>query len=243
MVKRNKPNDSNRKSRYRQPSTGEQIVPYAVLGLSVGALALSVYAVTGGPVDNYLASRQNNVVYAEEQQQTPVEETPDFREVLGEGEYDIKVQIDENGERSYVLTPIQSDEVDGDESSESDVDEQEVEDEKLADESETDNSEETDSESESTESDEDVAETDDENELSEEAQAELEEHKSMRLRIRPDRDGGDIYYYVVEPGDSLAMISEHFNVPLGQLMEDNYIENGDMIYVGEVIFMPTDFVQ
>src|SRR5699024_3826649 len=125
-----------------------------VLGLSVGALALSVYAVTGGPVDNYLASRQNNVVYAEEQQQTPVEETPDFREVLGEGEYDIKVQIDENGERSYVLTPIQSDEVDGDESSESDVDEQEVEDEKLADESETDNSEETDSESESTESDE-----------------------------------------------------------------------------------------
>jgi len=28
------------------------------------------------------------------------------------------------------------------------------------------------------------------------------------------------------------MISEHFNVPLGQLMEDNYIENGDMIYVG-----------
>src|SRR5699024_4484790 len=128
----------------------------------------------------------NNVVYAEEQQQTPVEETPDFREVLGEGEYDIKVQIDENGERSYVLTPIQSDEVDGDESSESDVDEQEVEDEKLADESETDNSEETDSESESTESDEDVAETDDENELSEEAQAELEEHKSMRLRIRPD---------------------------------------------------------
>lgn len=236
---------SSRSARYRQPSTTDQVVPFAVLGLSVGALALSVYAVTGGPVDNYLAARQPKVAYAEEQQ-TSVDETPDIKEVLGEGEYDIKVQIDEDGERSYVLTPIQSDEIDGD------VDES---DEDVVDSEETDTAESTsddvDETSDKTETDEaestadssEETDADSETELSEEAQEKLEEHKSMRLRIKPDRDGDDIYYYVVEPGDSLAKISEHFNVPLGQLMEDNHIEDGNLIYVGEVIFMPTGFTQ
>lgn len=214
----------------------EDAVPYIVLGLSVGALALSVYAVTGGPVDDYLASRQPYVAHAEnqiEQPATTAADSSDINEILGKGSYDITVKIDDNGERSYVLTPIQSDETDGDVVT---TDKDVVEDEpSSSDDAETTNAT-TDGAADSTESS-------DESDLSSEAQQKLEEHKSMRLRMKPDRDGSDIYYYVVEPGDTLAEISAYFNIPLGQLMEDNHIENSDMIYVGEVIFMPTGFTK
>ena len=216
----------------------EDAVPFIVLGLSVGALALSVYAVTGGPVDDYLASRQPYVAHADaenqtEQPATTAADSNDINEILGKGSYDITVKIDEDGERSYVLTPIQSDETDGDVVT---TDKDAVEDEPSSpDDAETTND--------TTDGAADSAESSGESELSPEAQQKLEEHKSMRLRMKPDRDGSDIYYYVVEPGDTLAEISAYFNVPLGQLMEDNHIENGDMIYVGEVIFMPTGFTK
>ena len=217
----------------------EDAVPFIVLGLSVGALALSVYAVTGGPVDDYLASRQPYVAHAEnqiEQPATTAADSSDINEILGKGSYDITVKIDEDGERSYVLTPIQSDETDEDVTT---TVEDTVEDEPSStDDAETTNAT-TDGEADSTES----SDSNDDSDLSSEAQEKLEEHKSMRLRMKPDRDGSDIYYYVVEPGDTLAEISAYFNIPLGQLMEDNHIENSDMIYVGEVIFMPTGFTK
>lgn len=205
----------------------EDIVPYFVLGLSFGALALSVYAVTGGPVDEYIASRQPYVAHADNQveqvTQEPTPDSNDINEILGKGTYDITVTIDDDGERSYVLTPIESDETDVVDEPDSDLD--------------------SDSDSESVADADSDSDNDDagDSELSDEAKETLEEHKSMRLRKQPDRDGSDIYYYVVEAGDRLADISSHFDVPLGQLMEDNHIENGDMIYVGEVIFMPTGF--
>lgn len=209
----------------------EDIVPYFVLGLSFGALALSVYAVTGGPVDEYIASRQPYVAHADnkiEQVNTePTPESSDIDELFGKGSYDITVNIDDDGERSYVLTPIESDETD-------------VADSDVEDENDTDTNDEA--VAESGDSDTTTDETDDV-ELSDEAKETLEEHKSMRLRMQPDRDGSDLYYYVVESGDRLADISAHFGVPLGQLMEDNFIQDGNMIFVGEVIFMPTGFTK
>lgn len=220
----------------------EDAVPFIVLGLSVGALALSVYAVTGGPVDDYLASRQPYVAHAENQTEQPATtaaDSNDINEILGKGSYDITVKIDDDGERSYVLTPIQSDETDEDVTTTVEDTDDAVEDEPSStDDAETTNAT-TDGVADSTESN----DSNDESDLSSEAQQKLEEHKSMRLRMKPDRDGSDIYYYVVESGDTLAEISAYFNVPLGQLMEDNYIENSNMIYVGEVIFMPTDFTK
>lgn len=237
---KNKQSHDRGSERRQESQFSNQIVPYAVLGLSLGALGLSFYAITGGPMDNYLASRQAPIAYASEVQQAPPQdESPDIKEILGEGEYDIKVKIDESGERSYILTPKQSDAiVEGEDAPADEPDETEE-----SDVVETDESGETVAEDGEATSAEQEAESTDENELSEEAQEALDEHKSMRLRIRPDRDGSDIYYYVIEAGDTLAMISEHFNIPLGQLMEDNFIEDSDLIYVGEVIFMPADFVQ
>ncbi len=239
MVDHNKQNNKNYE-RYehgvqRQRSrASDQVVPFAVLGLSLGALALSVYAITGGPVDNYLANRQQMVAYANESvadDPNTLEQSSDIEEIVGQGEYDITVQIDEDGERQYVLTPIKSDETDGDTpDSDDDGTVDSGADDDLGNESE---------DEEPVEDDDDSSET----ELSEEAQEKLDEHKSMRLRIEPDRDGQDIYYYVVESGDTLAMISEEFNVPMGQLMEENHIDDGNLIFVGEVIFMPTDFVK
>ena len=214
------------------PTNREDIVPYVVLGLSFGALALSFYAVTGGPIDGYIASRQTYVAHADNQQAlSETTETPDsndINEILGKGTYDISVKIDDDGVRSYVLSPIQSDET--------------VDDGAVVDDSQT-----SDADTEVSNESDEIVEADDveedDSELSDEAKEVLEEHKSMRLRIKPDRDGSDIYYYVVESGDSLAKISAHFNIPLGQLMEDNHIEDGNLIYVGEVIFMPTGFTQ
>lgn len=234
----------------QQESFREQIVPYAVLGLSLGSLALSMYAVVGGPMDNYLAKQQGNTAYASEIEQP--QESSDINEVVGEGEYDISVQVDANGERSYVLTPKESDSSDAADNTDESTDSDDASSDDDSESSQADNNgDDTDSESDSSADEDDGTDTtedesdtsDDDNNLSEEEQAKLDEHKSNRLRIQPDREGQDIYYYVVESGDTLAMISEEFDVPMGQLMEDNHIEDANYIYVGEVIFMPTDFVQ
>lgn len=238
-MKRQKNDHDQRYGDYPKPIY-DQIIPYAVLGLSLGALGLSVYTIVGGPADNYIASRQSNIVHATEEPSKQESETDTesyIDEILGEGEYDISIKVDDDGKRSYVLTPKSPDEVDSDTDT-NDTDDKSKDtknDEKESEKGSDDKKDKASSES----KDNDESKEDN---LSDEAQAKLDEHKSMRLRIRPDRDGDDIYYYVVEPGDTLAMISEFFGVPLGQLMEENFIEDGNMIYVGEVIFMPVDYV-
>lgn len=215
---------------HQQTEKREQFVPYAVLALSAATLGLSVYAVLGGALDPLLYDQSNTIVYADEDvdDKKDTESVDDIVDHLGKGHYDISVKVNDDGERSYILTPIEStDEEDSEKSDESDDSENIDE---NVDGVESDQSEES----------KDAEKT---SNLSEEAQEKLDEHKSMRLRLEPDRDGGDIYYYVVEPGDSLAKISEAFGVPVGQLMEDNHIEDGNLIFVGEVIFMPTDFVK
>lgn len=207
--------------RYRR-RRNDQVISYAVLGLSLGALFLSVYAIRGGSVESYISKQQPAIAYANnaEPDEADSDESitgSDVSEVLGEGVYDITVKIDADGKRQYVLTPIDDAEVSSDEV--------------------------TDTESSTTTSDSEVDAESDESQLSEESQAKLDEHISNRLRIQPDRDGSDIYYYIVEPGDSLSKISDFFDVPVGQLMEDNFIKDSNVIYVGDVIYMPTDFVK
>lgn len=238
---------NKKKSDVRTVSNGT-LVPYVVLGLSFGALGLSIYAVTGGPVDDYIASRQTYVAHADTTPEANENATNDstsvdsgdidIDEIVGKGTYDVTVSVDDAGKRSYVLTPIES------ESPKETADKSETSDDTATDSKESDKvSSDADKEKSDESSDAEGSASDQDAELSDEAKAELEEHKSMRLRMKPDRQGSDIYYYVVEAGDSLAEISEHFNVPLGQLMEDNHIQDGNVIFVGEVIFMPTDFVK
>lgn len=214
----------------------------ALLGLSFGALGLSVYAISGDTISTFVSNQQPQPPYvanAESNDDSDSVKSSDLDSIIDEGEYDVVIKVDDDGKRSYVLTPKDSS---SDDKSDEDRDKDVKESNDSKDDDKKDNSESS-NETKDKDDDEDDKGSDDDSDLSPEAQKKLEEHKSNRLRIRPDRDGADVYYYVVEKGDSLASISETFDVPLGQLMEENFIEDADYIYVGEVIFMPTDFIK
>lgn len=62
---------------------------------------------------------------------------------------------------------------------------------------------------------------------------------SKRLRLIKERNEGSYYYYVVEPRDTLLELSHTFDVPLGQLLDVNGIQNADMIHSGMILLLPT----
>ncbi|WP_066634288.1 L,D-transpeptidase family protein [Desulfolucanica intricata] len=45
-------------------------------------------------------------------------------------------------------------------------------------------------------------------------------------------------YYTVQPGDSLWLISQSFNIPLSKLIEANKLSDPNNIYPGQKIFIP-----
>lgn len=62
---------------------------------------------------------------------------------------------------------------------------------------------------------------------------------SKRLHLIKERNEGSYYYYVVEPRDTLLELSHTFDVPLGQLLDVNGIQNADMIHSGMILLLPT----
>lgn len=219
----------------KEPSSfvlGENTKAFVVLGLSVASLGLSIYGITGGHLERYAASNADTTtVYAS----TPSEvagtadsaERQTLREngnnsgagLNGDGGQDIAqhdpdTYVDKDAEQS--ITNVDE----AVEQRQREADELAKENARLKAESEAKEKEAADAK------------------IKEEQAKKME---SMRLRIKPDRDSGDIYYYIVETGDQLSDLAEKFNVPIGQLMESNYIEDANHIYVGEVIFMPVNF--
>lgn len=61
-----------------------------------------------------------------------------------------------------------------------------------------------------------------------------------RLRLIADRNASSYYYYVVEPRDTLLELSQDFDVPLGQLLSINGIEDADVIHAGMILLLPSD---
>src|SRR5687768_7493352 len=52
--------------------------------------------------------------------------------------------------------------------------------------------------------------------------------------LPPPSPGGT---YVVQPGDSLFTIAEHFGIPMQSIIDANNIENPDYIEVGQVLII------
>lgn len=68
---------------------------------------------------------------------------------------------------------------------------------------------------------------------------EASEHSEpIRLKTKADVEATAPFYYIVEHGDMLGSLSLYFDVPMGQLVEMNHIENADLIYVGQRLWFP-----
>lgn len=66
---------------------------------------------------------------------------------------------------------------------------------------------------------------------------------SKRLKLVEDINASKYLYYVAEDGDTLLDLSQSFDVPLGQLVEINGIEDADKIPAGMIILFPEDTEQ
>lgn len=199
----------------------EHVKAGVVLGLSFACLGLSVYSISGGHLDRIAAANysSNSTVYAS------TNFPNDFNTTAQQAErptvaFETESSVNESGSSGAGLQK---------ESNPLDV---------------GDLTDTYDEEAEKQAAEKAAAEKA-EQETAKEAAAKAEQQKqldSMRLRIKPDRDTGNLYYYVVESGDQLSDLAEYFDVPVGQLMEINYIDDADSIYVGEILFMPVDYV-
>lgn len=212
----------------------EGMVPLVVLGFSVVSLGLAVYGISSGHVQQYALNHKNEqVVYASERTtQNKVSSSPlskgtsASKATVSNGSRsnsDDSVNVEDTGlsvEEQAVITKYREDAHD-----KAVIAEQ----------------------TEKIEAEKEAAKIVEAEKVAEQERVEAEKiaikekASSMRLRIQPDRDLGDIYYYVVEAGDTLASLSQHFNLSMGQLMEENHIAQANNIYVGEVIFMPADY--
>ena len=194
-----------------QSVLSDHIGPIGVIGLAVATLGLAVYGVAGGHVERFVENQRPPVVYASDSDQTIVIR-PDGSVVQpGDDDYG----LDQPNNELIGYTQDEVDELVQDAISQAVV------------------SAEKQSEIEANAK----AKAEEESRL----KAQQEKMDSLRIRIKPDRDLGDVYYYIVEPGDQLQTLAEHFGIPIGQLMEINYISVADNIYTGEVLFMPSDY--
>lgn len=66
---------------------------------------------------------------------------------------------------------------------------------------------------------------------------------SKRLKLVEDINASKYLYYVAEDGDTLLELSQSFEVPLGQLVEINGIQDADKIPAGMIILFPEDTEQ
>lgn len=66
---------------------------------------------------------------------------------------------------------------------------------------------------------------------------------SKRLKLVEDINASKYLYYVAEDGDTLLELSQSFEVPLGQLVEINGIQDADKIPAGMIILFPEDAEQ
>lgn len=49
---------------------------------------------------------------------------------------------------------------------------------------------------------------------------------------------GDIYTYVVQPGDYLGKIAQHFNTTIKLIADLNDIEEDSILQIGQQLFIP-----